>query len=75
MKSKEKAVLEYVYEKHNQDECVGFIDGYEKCQEDMADKLKKFEKTIIDLHRKHGYFQGDNLKVLIREFESLNKQD
>lgn len=53
----------------------GFTNGYNQCQEDMADKLKKFEKTIIDLHRKHGYFQGDNLKVLIREFESLNKQD
>lgn len=53
----------------------GFTNAYNQCQEDMADKLKKFEKTIIDLHRKHGYFQGDNLKVLIREFESLNKQD
>ena len=52
----------------------GFIDGYTRCQQDMADELKKFEKTIIDLNRKHGYFQGDNLKVLIREFNSLNKQ-
>ena len=56
-------------------ERVAFKNGYTQCQQDMDDRLKKFEKTIIDLHRKHGYFQGDNLKVLIREFESLNKQD
>jgi hypothetical protein len=36
MTPKEEAVTNYVREKHNQDECSGFIDGYEKCQQDIA---------------------------------------
>lgn len=35
MTPKEKALDKYIREKHNQDECVGFIDGYEKCKEDI----------------------------------------
>lgn len=35
MTPKEKAVDNYIREIHNQDECFAFIDGYEKCQEDM----------------------------------------
>jgi len=91
MKTKEEIVIQakaYAESIGNEDgtSAYDYVMGYNQCQEDMADKLsecemvysdgyKKFEKKIIDLHRKHGYFQGDNLKVLIREFESLNKQD
>lgn len=38
MTPKEKALDNYIREKHNQYECVGFIDGYEKCQDDNADE-------------------------------------
>lgn len=30
MSLKEKSVNDYIKEKHNQDECSGFIDGYDK---------------------------------------------
>ena len=49
MTPKEKAVDNYIREKHNQDECIGFIDGYTQCQEDMADELKKIEEQKIRL--------------------------
>lgn len=77
MKTQEE--IEKLAEKHytqiTLSQRTAFKLGYTQCQEDMAYRLKKFEKTIIDLHRKHGYFQGDNLKVLIRELESLNTQN
>lgn len=30
MTTKEKAVNDYIKAKNNQDECIGFIDGYDK---------------------------------------------
>ena len=41
MITKEKAVNDYIKAKHNQDECIGFIEGYTQCQKDMADKIKE----------------------------------
>ena len=37
-KELEIALNTYIALKHNQDECIGFIDGYTQCQEDMDDK-------------------------------------
>ena len=83
MTLKEKAVTNYVREKHNQDECVGFIDGYEKCQQDMDDTSKVTRFEVIDtngrVYQKWNCnvelsYQDDGrtLKVFIKP---LNKQD
>ena len=73
MTPKEKALDNYIREKHNQYECVGFIDGYEKCQEDMADKLKIIAKKVWQ-----DIFNNETL--IYNNFEDyyndkLNKQD
>ena len=35
MKSLEKSLNEYIKEKHTQEECSGFIDGYNKAYSDI----------------------------------------
>lgn len=42
----------YINEKHTQEECAGFIDGYERCLEDISIKgsltlYQKIENAII----------------------------
>lgn len=36
MTAKEKAVNDYIKAKRNQDECSGFIDGYEQAENDFV---------------------------------------
>lgn len=43
IRKREKALQQYVKERHNQDECIGFIDGYEKAIRDVK------AEVIIDL--------------------------
>ena len=80
MTPKEKAVTNYVREKHNQDECVGFIDGYEKCQQDMADK----KYTEEDMYNCWQTAFTDAMNITKKDYKpiwysdyinSLNKQD
>ena len=85
MTPKEKAVTNYVREKHNQDECVGFIDGYEKCQQDMADESIRFADWINknDYEKIHGdrwckkfmSYRHSTVELFEIFIESLNKQD
>lgn len=42
----------YINEKHTQEECAGFIDGYEKCLEDLSEigsltLYQRIENAII----------------------------
>jgi len=70
---KSKAVYNYIKEKPTQEECSAFIDGYEKCEEDMVDK-KYTEEDMIDVFN----FLSFNNKSFseFKEFiNSLNKQD
>jgi len=55
MTQKEKAVNDYIKAKHNQDECVGFIDGYTQCQQDTAAKLTQLKEAI----KKHTWYDED----------------
>ena len=83
MTPKEKAVTNYVREKHNQDECVGFIDGYTQCQEDMADVMENFLEYVRDNytgfgapHLVHNKGGQRKTKAIVEDFiETLNKQD
>ena len=60
MKTKEKAVNGYIKEKHNQDECIGFIDGYTQCQEDMLkEELKDWDVTLNDGLENEPYVSDD----------------
>ena len=74
MTPKEKAIDNYAKEKHNIDECVGFVYGYEKCQEDMADKKYTEEdlKLAFETGRNFQLTGEDNFNELLN---SLNKQD
>jgi hypothetical protein len=36
MLKKQKAVYDYIKDKHTQDECSGFIDGYERAENDFV---------------------------------------
>lgn len=53
MTPKVKAVDNYIRLMKTQEECVGFIDGYEKCAEDMADK--KYTDEDIKKAYNEGY--------------------
>jgi hypothetical protein len=55
MTQKEKAVTDYIKAKHNQDECVGFIDGYTQCQQDTAVKFTQLKEAI----KKHTWYDED----------------
>jgi hypothetical protein len=62
MTPKEKAVNDYIKAKHNQDECIGFIDGYTQCQEDNKDKKYTYE----DMRR--AFFNGN----VMRDIDEFN---
>jgi hypothetical protein len=76
MTPKEKAVNDYIKAKHNQDECIGFIDGYTKCQEDMVKDVKIIDLFISEINKE---FPNENWEYLEfiknRVINSLNKQD
>jgi len=63
----EKAVTDYIKAKRNQDECVGFIDGYTQCQKDMADK-KYTEQDMLNA-AKYGYEFRDTTSFPQHKFE------
>jgi hypothetical protein len=86
---KSKAVYNYIKEKHTQDECSGFIDGYEKCEEDMADKKYTEEDMCAFIEFTRNNYTGfgaphlvynkgrqEKTKQIFERFiNSLNKQD
>jgi hypothetical protein len=50
MKSLEKSLTVYIKEKHTQEECVGFIDGYKQAHKDMSFKsliISKLRNLLI----------------------------
>ena len=62
-KLRAKYLTEYIYEKHNQDKCLGFIDGFEKAiqalsqsewisVEDRLPELYEFVFVFADCERK-----------------------
>ena len=80
---KSKSVYNYIKEQHTTEECSGFIDGYEKCQEDMAKDQTVTRFEVIDtngrVYQKWNCnvelsYQDDSrtLKVFIKP---INKQD
>lgn len=77
---KSKSVYNYIKEKHTTEECSGFIDGYEKCQEEMADKKYTEEdmKEAFKQSRQSLIFEKD-MPPVWESFEdyinSINKQD
>ena len=87
MKSKELeiALTTYIALKHNQDGCIGFIDGYTQCQEDMANESIKFAEWINknDYEKIHGdrwckkfmSYTHSTVELFEIFIKSLNKQD
>jgi hypothetical protein len=83
MKSKELeiALTTYIALKHNQDGCIGFIDGYTQCQEDMLKILKEEIKRAFI----HGQGNAQMMEAGLERDEiedyiyyrmlTLNKQD
>ena len=68
MTQKEQAVNDYIKAKHNQDECVGFIDGYTQCQQDTAAKLTQLKEAI----KKHTWYDEDGFpQVNLYAIENL----
>ena len=58
-----KPLDNYIRERHNQDECVGFIDGYNKAKE----KYKYTEQDLVwAIQEAYGHGQND-------EFDGVNK--
>jgi len=53
----------------------GFIKGYTKCQEDMADKKYTKEDLENAFNSGRGYGVPDNIKDFNSFINSLNKQD
>ena len=74
MTPKEKAVNDYIKAKHNQDECIGFIDGYTQCQQDMADK-KYTKEDMLKSFLAGVDCEADNGKNFEQFINSLNKLD
>lgn len=84
MTKKEKAVDNYIREKHTQEECIGFIDGYEKSQEDSSIEFAEWcacefwiFKVYDDCWVNYGGVDLRKLKSqeLFLEYKQLNKQD
>jgi hypothetical protein len=50
MKALEMSLTVYIKEKHTQEECIGFIDGYNKAHKDMSFKsliISKLRNLLI----------------------------
>jgi len=77
MTPKEKAVNNYIKAKHNQDECIGFIDGYTQCQEDIFNELNEWIVVTLSAESKLGASNSviETLLSVKYKIESLNKQD
>jgi hypothetical protein len=80
MTPKEKAVDNYIREKHNQDECVGFIDGYTQCQEELGQKVGhnvQAERmyTEDEIYRAIDFGRCHTSMTDKQFINSLNKQD
>lgn len=58
-KLRAKYLTEYIYEKHNQDKCLGFIDGFEKAIQALSQSENKpiakeeIEYRIKEEFKKH----------------------
>ena len=78
MIQKAKAVDSYIRKKNNQDKCVGFIDGYEKCQEDMIDKKYTEDDIKETAYFFATYKMAANQSIFDKDIHSfidyLNKQ-
>ena len=46
--TKFKTVEKYVYQRHNQDRCIGFCDGYEKAIENIKPLFEKMLGWVED---------------------------
>jgi len=48
--SKSKQLQQYIRDKHTQEECVGFIDGWDKAEEYFfTNKVSKMEEAITEV--------------------------
>ena len=78
---REKAVSDYIRQKHNSDECIGFCDGFEKCQEqlqplvdshaELLEALKEITKLPATIG--HAYRMQDMAKAAIEKAQQLTK--
>lgn len=49
MKNKENALTDYINEKHTQEECIGFIDGFDKGVSFKQYEVNLLKQDIEDL--------------------------
>ncbi len=68
--TKSKTVENYVNEKHNQDRCVGFIDGYEKALENIKPLFEKMLGWVEDDFTKGLFMKQLELISGVEEIES-----
>lgn len=67
---REKAVSDYIRQKHNSDECIGFADGYECCQKDVQPLMDEKDNTISDI-LETGEELESNFKLLSDSHKAL----
>lgn len=77
-KAKEKSLNQYIEEKHTQEECIGFIDGYEKALKDSkVPEMFEILESVLEL-QKENYGSGMNTHLALitkaKEIEQLLKE-
>ncbi len=66
---KQDSLNTYVKEKHTQEECIGFIDGYEKAVNDFEEL---FEDMIYRLFDNDAFKGNESLEEILRnKFNNL----
>jgi hypothetical protein len=83
MEDKAKAINQYIKERHTQEECIGFIAGYEVLEQrvkDLSEENNKLYERKEDLKhfnilmKRDLQKQGDEIDSLKEELESLKKE-
>lgn len=74
-KGKQKSLNQYINEKHSQEECIGFIDGYEKALKDSkAPEMFEMIQELLKELSYHGYNNSTtiyNAQQLLKEATEL----
>jgi hypothetical protein len=65
----EQMLTNYINEKHNQDECAGFIDGFEKAVEVILEELDGQYVEVTDT-----YFVESSINIGINRAKSVIKK-
>lgn len=63
----------YIKEKHTQEECIGFIDGYNKAKEEGVFTLEDMEKALSESFKAQQEGYNITTKEIINQIQQSKK--